>query len=121
MELTKDISKPKYTKKKNIQPLIFKDRAFGHASKKNVAFAIDAIHMDTSTEMDVQEIPTQYHNFKDVFEKSANILSEHCLYDCAIELQDGAQPPFGPIYNLSQTELATLYDYSDENLSKNFI
>jgi hypothetical protein len=43
------------------------------------------------------------------------------LYDCEIELQDGAQPPFGPIYNLSQTGLATLCEYIDENLSKNFI
>jgi hypothetical protein len=64
----------------------------------------------------------QYHNFKDVFEKkNANILLEHRPYDCAIELQDGTQPPFGRIYNLSQTELATLHEYIDENLSKNFI
>jgi hypothetical protein len=64
----------------------------------------------------------QYHDFKDVFEKkNADILPEHRPYDCAIELQDGAQPPFGPIYNLSQTELAALREYSDENLSKNFI
>jgi hypothetical protein len=35
----------------------------------------------------------QYHNFKDVFEKkNADILLEHRPYDCAIELQDGAQP-----------------------------
>jgi hypothetical protein len=64
----------------------------------------------------------QYHDFKDVFEKkNANILPEHHPYDCAIELQDGAQPPFGPIYNLSQTELAALCEYIDENFSKNFI
>jgi hypothetical protein len=51
----------------------------------------------------------QYHNFKDVFEKkNVDILPEYCLYGCAIELQDGVQPPFGPIYNLSQTELAAL-------------
>jgi hypothetical protein len=78
--------------------------------------------MGTSIETGVQEIPTQYHNFEDVFEKkNANILPEHHPYDYAIELQDGAQPPFGPIYNLSQTELAALREYSDENLSKNFI
>jgi hypothetical protein len=64
----------------------------------------------------------QYHNFKDVFEKkNADILSEHRSYNCVIELQDGAQPPFGPIYNLSQTELAALREYIDKNLSKNFI
>ncbi len=31
------------------------------------------------------------------------------------------RPPFGPIYNLSQNELAALRDYLDENLAKNFI
>jgi hypothetical protein len=39
------------------------------------------------------------------------------IYDCAIELHDGVQPPFGPIYNLSQTELAVLREY----IAKNFI
>ena len=76
--------------------------------------------MGSSTKKVVQEIPIQYHNFKDVFEKkNVGILQEHHLYDCTIELQDGAQPPFGPIYNLLQTELALLHEYIDENLSKN--
>jgi hypothetical protein len=93
-----------------------------HVAKKNVAFAIYATSMSTSTEISVQEISMQYHNFKDVFEKkNANILLEYRSYDYAIELQDGAQPPFGPIYNLSQTELAALYEYIDENLSNFFI
>jgi hypothetical protein len=36
-------------------------------------------------------------------------------------LQNGAQPPFGLIYNLSQNELPALKDYIEENLAKNFI
>jgi hypothetical protein len=43
------------------------------------------------------------------------------LYNCAIDLQDGAQPPFGPIHNLLQNELSALKDYIEENLAKNFI
>ena len=67
-------------------------------------------------------IPERYKQFQDVFEKkNADILPEHRPYDCAIDLQDGAQPPFGPIYNLSQNELTTLREYIDENLAKNFI
>ena len=78
--------------------------------------------MGISTEKGVQEIPIQYYNFKDVFEKkNADILSKYHLYDCTIELQDGVQTPFGPIYNLSQMELVALRKYIDENLSKNFI
>jgi hypothetical protein len=109
-------SKSKNKKKKYIQPLILGAKAFTRATKKNIAFVIYATPMDTSTEMCVQEILTQYQNFKDVFEKkNVDILPEHHLYDCAIELQDE------PIYNLSQTELTTLREYIDENLSKNFI
>jgi hypothetical protein len=91
-------------------------------SIEKCSISIYATPMDTSTEIGVQEIPMQYHNFKDVFEKkNADILPEYRPYDCAIELQDGAQPPFGPIYSLSQMELAALREYIDENLSKNFI
>jgi hypothetical protein len=38
-----------------------------------------------------------------------------------VDLEEGAQPPFGPIYNLSQDELATFRKYIDENLKKGFI
>ena len=56
-----------------------------------------------------------------IWENNASILLEYCPYDCTIELQDGAQPLFGPIYNLSQTKLIVLCEYIDENLSKKFI
>jgi hypothetical protein len=34
---------------------------------------------------------------------------------------EGRQPPFEPIYNLSQDEFATLHEYIDENLEKGFV
>jgi len=49
------------------------------------------------------------------------MLSQHRPYDCPINLEKGTQPPFKPIYNLSQKELAMLREYIDENLAKNFI
>ena len=49
------------------------------------------------------------------------MLPEHQPYDCAIDLQEGSQPPFGPIYNLLQAELMELWKYIDKNLAKNFI
>jgi len=39
------------------------------------------------------------------------------IYDCAIDLQKGAQPPFDPIYNLLHNELLALKDC----IAKNFI
>ena len=67
-------------------------------------------------------LPEQYKSYQDVFEKkNAYILPQHRPYDCAIDIEEDAQLPFGPIYNLSQDELATLKEYIDENLAKGFI
>ena len=64
----------------------------------------------------------KYKEYRDVFEKkNADTLPQHRPYDCGIDLQEGTQPPFGPIYSLSQNELAALREYLDENLAKNFI
>ena len=67
-------------------------------------------------------LPEQYKSYQDVFEKmNADILPQHWLYDCATDIEDGTQVLFGPIYNMSQDELATLKEYIDENLAKGFI
>jgi len=96
-------------------------RAFMRAAKNGNMFAIYAI----PTSQPIQEptkLPAKYEEYRDVFEKkNADTLPQHRPYDCGIELQEDAQPPFGPIYSLSQNELAALRDYLDENLAKNFI
>jgi hypothetical protein len=57
-----------------------------------------------------------------VFEKkNIDTLSEHCPYDCTIDLEERAQPPFGSIYNLSQDKLVPLCEYIDGNFEKGFI
>jgi hypothetical protein len=49
------------------------------------------------------EIPFQYQEFKDVFDKrNVDTLPKHRPYECAIDLVKVPQPPFEPIYNLSQ-------------------
>ncbi|EAL17174.1 hypothetical protein CNBN1990 [Cryptococcus deneoformans B-3501A] len=53
--------------------------------------------------------------------KSADTLPEHRSFDHHIPLEEGKNPPFGPIYNLSETELEALREYLDENLKKGFI
>lgn len=103
------------------KPLFIGARAFMKEAKHNTPLVIFA----TPTYQDATPtfgIPKQYEGFEDVFEKkNADMLPEHRPYDCAIDLHEGMQPPFGPIYNLSQTELAELRKYIDENLAKNFI
>jgi hypothetical protein len=57
-----------------------------------------------------------------VFEKkNMDTLPKHRPYDYTIDLMEGMQPPFKPIYNLSQDELAALCKYFNENLKKRFI
>jgi hypothetical protein len=52
-----------------------------------------------------------------VFEKkNANTLPKHRPYDCAIDLVEGKQPPFRPIYNLSQDKVVVLHEYINENM-----
>ena len=70
----------------------------------------------------ITRLPAQYEEFLDVFEKkNAERLPEHRLYDCPIDLVEGASPPFGPIYGLSEPELVALRTYIDENLANGFI
>ena len=102
-------------------PLFVGARAFMRAAKKGTTFAIYAIPTSEPIRASSQ-LPVQYKEYEDIFEKkNADILPQHRPYDCGIDLQEGTQPPFGPIYSLSQNELAVLREYIDENLAKNFI
>ena len=69
------------------------------------------------------KIPTDYSDFSDVFsEEKALVLPEITdLNQHAIELQEGQQPPYGPIYSLGPVELETLKTYIETNLANGFI
>ena len=67
-------------------------------------------------------VPTAYHDFADVFSKAkATTLAPHCKYDLRIDLEEGASPPLGTVYSLSQTELGALRTFINEHLSYGFI
>jgi hypothetical protein len=53
--------------------------------------------------------------------KNVDTLPKHRPYDCTIDLVEGTQLPFRPIYNLSQDELTVLREYINENFKKRFI
>ena len=69
------------------------------------------------------KIPTKYLDFSNVFlKKKALILSEITeLNQHAIELPDGQQSFYGPIYSLSLVKLKTLKTYIETNFGNNFI
>ncbi|KAH7405600.1 hypothetical protein KP509_15G077200 [Ceratopteris richardii] len=103
-------------------PAYVRAKAFIHAVRKEPTYMIYAIPAKESEKDDPVQLPNQYKGFEDVFEKkNADILPEHRPYDCPIDLQEGAQPPFGPIYILSPEELTELRKNIDENLAKGFI
>ncbi|OAE30700.1 hypothetical protein AXG93_402s1130 [Marchantia polymorpha subsp. ruderalis] len=96
-------------------------RAFMKAAKNGRAFAIYAIST-FEPDQGSTKLPTQYEEYRDMFEeKNADRLPQHQPYDCGIELQEGAQPLFGPIYGLSHNAFDALREYLDKNFAKNFI
>jgi len=71
---------------------------------------------------DLSNVPSEYHKFADVFSKTkAEILPPHRPYDLKINLEEGAQPPVGPIYSLSASEQEALKEFIEENLNTGFI
>ena len=68
-------------------------------------------------------ISAEYSNFEDVFFKeSAAVLPEHTEINThAINLEDGKQPLYGPIYILAPVQLETLKTYIKTNLANSFI
>ena len=68
-------------------------------------------------------VPTKYSDFADVFsEKPPNVLPERTgANEHVIELKEGKQPPYGPIYSLEPVELKTFKTYIETNLANGFI
>ena len=69
------------------------------------------------------KILDKYSDFTDVFsEEKALVLPERTkLNEHAIDLEDGKQPPYGPIYSLGPVELETLKTYIETHLKTGFI
>jgi hypothetical protein len=63
------------------------------------------------------KVPERYREYAKVFSpEQASQLPPHRSFDHATDIKEGAQPPWGPIYALSETELAALKEYLNEML-----
>jgi len=83
---------------------------------------IQANSIKLSKASDLSNIPSEYHKFANVFSKTkAKTLLSHCPYDLKINLEEGIQPPVGPIYSLSASEQEALKKFIEENLNMGFI
>ena len=63
-------------------------------------------------------VPEQYKEFIDLFDPEGTTaeLLPHRSFDHAIDLKEGAQAPWGPIYTLSEVELEALKEYLEDML-----
>ncbi|KAG8916674.1 hypothetical protein FRC01_002921 [Tulasnella sp. 417] len=67
-------------------------------------------------------VPPALHEYLSVFsEGEASHLPPHQSYDCAIDLEEGADPPFKHLYNMSPKELEALKTQIDSDLAKGWI
>jgi hypothetical protein len=96
--------------------------------EQGVAYMMDISHIEElssatlSNEEPIIQLPEKYAEYSQVFSKAqADKLPPHRPYDHTIPITEGANVPFGPVYNLSQTELKALHEYLKENLAKGFI
>jgi len=77
---------------------------------------------ETTQDTTKKLVPPEYHAYLVLFsEKEARILLPSRYVDHAIPLIDGAKPPFGQMYSMSNAELKEVRKWIDENLSKSFI
>ena len=69
------------------------------------------------------EVPAEYSDYSVVFstEHAAELPENTGMNEHAIKLEEGKEPPFGPIYSLGPVELETLKTYIKTNLANGFI
>ena len=69
------------------------------------------------------KIPAKYSNYNNIFsmENAAELPENTGINEHTIKLEEGKQPPFGPIYSLEPVELETLKTYIETNLTNSFI
>ena len=69
------------------------------------------------------KVPAEYSDYSNVFlaKNVAELPGNTGMNEHAIELEEGKQPLFGPIYSLGPVEFETLKTYIETNLTNGFI
>ncbi|CAA77891.1 Reverse Transcriptase, partial [Cladosporium fulvum T-1 virus] len=68
-------------------------------------------------------IPKEYRKWSRLFEeeRGKDALPKHQPWDHKINIQPGKEPPWGPLYQMSEKELQTLREWLKEKLAKGWI
>jgi len=68
--------------------------------------------------VELETLPREYAQFKHLFRPEASEkMPPRRTFDHAIDLKEGSEPPWGPVYPMSQYQLNTLKTYLDEMLA----
>ncbi|KAI7936544.1 hypothetical protein MJO29_015847 [Puccinia striiformis f. sp. tritici] len=75
------------------------------------------------TKDEILSLPSQLRSFSDVFTIASlqSLPPVRPQFDLNIKIKPGCTPPFGGLYNLSESERRQLRAYIDENLGKGYI
>jgi len=69
--------------------------------------------------VELETLPREYAQFKHLFRPEASEkMPPTRTFDYAIDLKEGSEPPWGPVYPMSQYQLNTLKTYLDEMLAQ---
>jgi len=80
---------------------------------------IERIGSTRHEEVQLEGIPKPYWQYKELFEnEKAEMLAPRRTFDHAIDLKDGATPPWGPIYPMSAYQLEELNKYLHKMLAE---
>jgi len=80
---------------------------------------IERIGSTRHKEVQLEGVAKPYWQYKEVFEnEKAEILAPRGTFDGAIDLKDGATPPWGSIYPMSAYQLEELKEYLDKMLAE---
>lgn len=91
---------------------------FVHPGKSTL---VAGVSLDASGATEVQ-LPEIYSDFEDVFsEAEAGKLPANTRISHSIEIEEGKEIPFGPIYALSANELRVLREYLESSMAKGWI
>lgn len=102
--------------------LLKQKESIGYMMDVSQVEELSSATISNSAEEPEVQLPEKYAEYAQVFSKTnADKLPPHRPYDHTIPIMEGATVPFGPVYNLSQTELKALHEYIKENLDKGFI
>jgi len=93
------------------------DETVAYNAKAHYVGSIERVEEKNPVEL--ATLPQEYAQLKDLFRPEASEkIPPRRTFDHAIDLKEGAEPPWGPVYPMSQYQLNTLKTYLDEMLAK---